>query len=63
MFSLLQLEKLWPTTYKNWQSGHIGRRQPDTVTRLGELLQLGQLFEACGNIYFAQITHIFRQFL
>ena len=32
------------------------------VTRLGDLLHIGQLFKAYGNNYFAQITHIFRQF-
>ena len=34
-----------------------------SVTRSGELLHFGQLIKACGNNYFAQITHIFRQFL
>ena len=34
-----------------------------SVTRLGDLLHLGQLFKACGNNYFVQIAHIFRQFL
>ena len=34
-----------------------------SVTRLGNLLHFGQLFKACGNIYLAQITHVFRQFL
>ena len=29
-----------------------------SVTRLGNLLQFGQLFKACGNNYFAQIAHI-----
>ena len=28
------------------------------MTRLGDLLHFGQLFEACGNNYFAQIAHI-----
>ena len=28
------------------------------MTRLGGLLHFGQLFEACGNNYFAQIAHI-----
>ena len=34
-----------------------------SVNRLGDLLHFGQLFKACGNNYFAQITLIFRQFL
>ena len=29
-----------------------------SVTRLGDLLDFGQLFKADGNNYFAQITHI-----
>ena len=29
------------------------------MTRLGDLLHFGQLFEACGNSCFAQIAHIF----
>ena len=35
----------------------------DSVTRLGNLLDFGQLFKACGDNYFAKIAHIFRQFL
>ena len=31
------------------------------MTRLGNLLHFGQLFKACGNNYFGQISHIFRQ--
>ena len=31
----------------------------NSVTRLGNLLHFGQLFKACGNNYFRQITHIF----
>ena len=34
-----------------------------SVTRLGDLLDFGQLFKAFGNNYFALISHIFRQFL
>ena len=34
-----------------------------SVTRLGDLLDFGQLFKVCGNNWFAQITHIFRRFL
>ena len=33
-----------------------------SVTRLGNLLHFGQLFKACGDNYFAQMAHIFRQF-
>ena len=32
----------------------------NNVTRLGNLLDFGQLFKAFGNNYFAQIYHIFR---
>ena len=34
-----------------------------SVTWLGDLLHLGQLFKACGNNYFAQIADILRQLL
>ena len=34
-----------------------------TVTILGNLLNFGQLFKALGNNYFAQISHILKQFL
>ena len=34
----------------------------NSVTRLGDLLDFGQLFKAFGNNYFAQISHIHRQF-
>ena len=33
------------------------------VTRLGEFMHFGKLFKAGGNINFAQIAHIIRQFL
>ena len=33
-----------------------------SVTILRDLLHFGQLFKACGDIYFAQINHIIRQF-
>ena len=35
---------------------------PVSVTRLGDLLDFGQLFNAFGNNYFAQIFHILRIF-
>ena len=34
-----------------------------SVTRLGDLIHIGQLFKACGNNYSAQIDYIFIQFL
>ena len=34
-----------------------------SVTRLGDLLDFGQLFKAFGNNKFVQISHILRQFL
>ena len=33
-----------------------------SVTRLGDLLHFGQLFQACGSTYFGQIAHIFGNF-
>ena len=33
-----------------------------SVTRLGDLLDFGQLFEAFGNNQFAQISHILGNF-
>jgi len=33
-----------------------------SVTRLGDLLDFGQLFKAFGNNKFAQISHILRHF-
>ena len=35
----------------------------DSVTRLGDLLDFGQLFKAFGNNKFAQIFHILKEFL
>ena len=34
-----------------------------SATRLGDLLDFAQLFKTFGNNYFAQISHILRQFL
>ena len=34
-----------------------------SVTILVDLLDFGQVFKAFGNNYFAQISHILRQFL
>ena len=34
-----------------------------SVTRLGDLLDFGQLYKAFGNNKFAQIFHILKQFL
>ena len=39
------------------------KRERSSVTILSDLLHFGQLFEACGNNYFAQIAHIVRHFL
>ena len=36
---------------------------PDSVSRLGDLLDFGQLFKVFGTNLFAQISHILRQFL
>ena len=35
----------------------------NSMTRLGDLLDFGQLFKGCDNKWFAQISHILRQFL
>ena len=35
----------------------------NSVTKLGDLLDFGQVFKAFGNSLFAQISHILRQFL
>ena len=36
---------------------------PNSVTRLGDLLDFEQLFKAIGTNLFVQISHILRQFL
>ena len=36
----------------------IRKQIKECVTRLGNFLHFGQLFKACGNNYFSQITHI-----
>ena len=36
---------------------------PSSVTRLGDVLDFGQVFKAFGNNSLAQIYHILRQFL
>ena len=43
-----------------WTSQNEGRT---SVTRLGNLLDFGQLFKHFGNYWFVQISHIIRQFL
>ena len=45
--------KIWPQSLRVWVS----------VTRLGDLLDFGELLKAYGNNKFAQISHILRQFL
>ena len=47
-----------PSVLEFWSYRDVG----ECVTRLGDLLHFGQLFKACSNDYFAQITHIFSQF-
>ena len=37
-----------------------GKCIPTSVTRLGDLLDFGQLFKTFGNYYFFQISHILR---
>ena len=44
----------------NSSNEKIEREQCDQI---GRFLFFGQLFKACGNNYFAQIAHIFRQSL
>ena len=34
-----------------------------SYTQCDQILRFIALFKACGNCYFAQIAHIFRQFL
>ena len=41
----------------------VSHMRRSSVTRLGDLLDFGQLFKAFGNNQFAQISHIRRQFL
>ena len=46
--------------YKYWMATSLLKQVLiNSVTRLGALLHFGQLFKACGNNYFVQITHIF----
>ena len=48
-------------TLTAWTANTHHRGEVPSVTRLGDL-HFGQLFKACGNSYYAQIAHIFRQF-
>ena len=41
----------------------LENNEPLSVTRLGNLLHFGQLFKHCDSNYFAQLAHIFREFL
>ena len=54
----------WQLCHSHWHSHYLPRfgKVVISVTRLGNLLHFGQLFNAVGSNYFAQITHIFRQF-
>ena len=38
---------------------HLASDDSTSVTRLGDLLQFGQLFKACGNNYIAQFANTF----
>ena len=60
-----QLHSERPETIKNRRHSHCGQRDGRvlSVTRLGDLLHIGQLFRACGTNIFAQIAHIFGEFL
>ena len=72
---LLELSIVGVHVFKNWlplcsELWHSRPRWSDmyaldayNVTWLSDLLHIGQLFKACGNIKFAQIYHILRQFL
>ena len=54
----------WFAPFSHWLTAHtFTKSEVSSVTRLGDLLGLGQLFKALGNDYFAQIFHILRQFL
>ena len=52
-------ENFW--TYFD-QTGSIIVTVVSSVIRLSNLLHFGQLFKACGNNYFAQITQILGNF-
>ena len=60
--SFLLSAKFKPTTIELWATT-LSKIVIHSVTRLGDLLNFGQLFKARGKNYFPQITHIFRQFL
>ena len=50
---------------QNWflNPNEHSRGHSSSVTRLGNLLDFGQLFKAFGNSEFVQISDILRQFL
>ena len=48
---------------KTLQSQCITLQNIISVARLGDFLNFGQIFKAFGSNYFAQISHILRQFL
>ena len=55
-------------TLKNFHKRMRSRQEtqlliPSSVTRLGDLLDFGQLFKAFGKNWFVQISHILRQSL
>ena len=59
LINLVTLEKCTKSVYDILK----GFRLTSSVTRMGDLLHFGQLFQSCGKNYFAQIAHIFIQFL
>ena len=55
---------LWATAYNTYSTvTTLIVFIPIRVTRFGDLLDFGQVFEAFGNNKFAQISHILWQFL
>ena len=72
----LSLSKCWQNRKRVFATSHFHTRHLSpgpcitclqtswaSVTRLDNLLHLGQLFKACGCNYFAKIAHMLRQFL
>ena len=53
--------KLKPVFVHNYNLIYRPKYDAASVTRLGDLLDFGQLFKAFGNNQFAQISHILRQ--
>ena len=54
----------WPILlYFREEMSKIQISSAASVTRLSDLLDFGQLFKACGNTYFAQMSLILCQFM